>query len=78
MNAQTDATLEEVIEVAVKMAEDLQEFVSDAIAASNDENALKGTQDLLEDWESVFSRTPLSWKRYAAQGDETVTIKQID
>lgn len=57
-----DATLEEVIEIATRMAEELQEFVGEAITASGDDDALKGTQDLIEEWESIFRRTHLSWQ----------------
>lgn len=46
---------ENLIDTAVLMAQELQEFVDDAIETSGDSNSLEGTQDLLKDWEAAYA-----------------------
>ena len=48
----TEAELR-MIEVAINMAQELQEFVDDARVACGDDNALAATQALLKDWEEA-------------------------
>jgi hypothetical protein len=44
-----------LVDTAVLMAQELQEFVDDAIETSGDFNSLEGTQDLLKDWETAYA-----------------------
>jgi hypothetical protein len=45
---------ENLIDTAVLMAQELQEFVDDAIETSGDFNSLEATQKLLKDWVNAF------------------------
>lgn len=44
-----------LIDVALQMAQELQEIVDDARGCSGDENAEAGIQALLEDWEAAYA-----------------------
>ena len=48
--------LQELMVVAILMAQELQEFVDDAIEAGGGENALPATQELLRDWEAAYKK----------------------
>ncbi len=48
---------DELLAVAELMAQELQEFIDDAIqAAGGDPGQLLGTQELLKDWEAIHKR----------------------
>ena len=49
-----------LIEVALLMAQELQEFVDDAVSCSGDENSLQSTQELLKDWEEAYAACGLT------------------
>ena len=61
---QKKVTEHELIEIACRMAQELQEFIGDA-QESGCENALPGTQALVDEWESIYRRTDESWKSMA-------------
>ena len=44
-----------LIDIALLMAQELQEFIDSAIESSGDDNALAGVQALLRDWEQAYS-----------------------
>lgn len=46
--------LHDLIEVAIMMAQELQDFVDTAIESSGDGDALLSTQELIEDWERAY------------------------
>lgn len=48
-------TESELIDIASRMAQELQEFIDEADAGC--ENPLPGTAALIEEWESVYRRT---------------------
>ena len=43
-----------LIDVALLMAQELREFVDDAVACSGGNNSLPATQELLKDWEEAY------------------------
>ena len=43
-----------LIDIGLRLAQELQEFVDDAVVATDDVNALLATQELLKDWERVY------------------------
>lgn len=49
-----------LIDVALLMAQELQEFVDDAVVSSGDENSLPATQELLKDWEEAYAACGLT------------------
>ena len=49
-----------LIDVALLMAQELQEFVDDAVVSSGDENSLPATQELLKDWEEDYAACGLT------------------
>ncbi len=42
-----------MVNVAILMCQELQEFVDEAIEASGDPNSLEATQELINDWEAA-------------------------
>lgn len=59
------------LDVAVLMAQELQELVDDAIEASGDPDSLEATQDLLKEWEEAYAAAGgKGWMQHLAdQGD---------
>lgn len=53
---------EDLVNIATKMAQELQDFVDEAVKSSDDDKALLGTQALINEWEEIFSRTNLGWQ----------------
>ena len=49
-----------LVDVALLMAQELQEFVDDAVEASGDESSLRATQELLRDWEEAYAACELT------------------
>ena len=49
-----------LIDVDLLMAQELQEFVDDAVACSGDEKSLQATQELLKDWEEAYAACELT------------------
>jgi len=43
-----------LIDIGLRLAQELQAFVDDAVVAMDDVNALMATQELLKDWERVY------------------------
>ena len=54
-----EATPEEMIDVASRMAQELQDFCDEAEAAGS---PLPGVLELINYWEMIYSKTALSWK----------------
>ena len=50
------ATIQELVNLATRMVQELQEFVEEAIESCDDKYTLKGTQYLIEEWESIYKR----------------------
>ena len=46
-----DVTLENLIEIAERMSQEMQEFCDDAIESGS---ALPGTEDLLSEWDEAY------------------------
>lgn len=59
-------TTEELIDIALVMAQELREFIDDADC----DNPLLGTQALLNEWETLFQRTDYSWQKNIQTQDE--------
>lgn len=57
-----------LIDVALLMAQELQEFVDDAVVSSGDENSLQATQALLRDWEEAYAACGIYDERPAPAG----------
>lgn len=55
----SEVTEEEFIDIGSRMAQELQEFVDDAVKASGDENALPGVRALIDEWNDVYKRSDL-------------------
>lgn len=49
-----------LVDVALLLAQELQEFVDDAVEASGDESSLQATQELLRDWEEAYAACGLT------------------
>ena len=64
------ATQEEIIEIAAKMAQELQDIIGDAEKAGC-QNPLPGVKALIDEWEDVFSRTQGSWMKKLAHTDNS-------
>lgn len=48
-----------LIDIALLMAQELQEFVDEAVQSSGDDTALSSVQDLLGDWEEAYKACEL-------------------
>lgn len=66
--------------IATLMAQELQEFVDDAIEASGDPDSLKATQELIADWELAYATAGgLTWQqRLSRMPGEADTIKGLE
>jgi hypothetical protein len=53
-----------LIDIAILMAQELQEVVEDAIAASGDPDSLGATQELMEDWELAYKACGFSEEEF--------------
>lgn len=68
------------LDVAVLMAQELQEFVDDAIEAEDNPNALAATQELLKEWEAAYEAAGgRGWmQRMVDAPGESATLKIFD
>ena len=57
---------QKLIDVAILMAQELQEFVDDACDDADDPNALAATQELLKGWQSAYDAAGLGWLNHFA------------
>ena len=58
---------DELIEIAIKMAQELQDFVGDAQESGSD---LPGTKALIEEWETAYQKQSPWQKEIANLTDE--------
>lgn len=66
--------IQRLVDVALLMAQELQEFVDDACDAEDDDTALASTQELLADWEEAYQASGITarWQDIlAAQDSDT-------
>lgn len=65
--------------IGVLMAQELQEFVDDAIQASGDPDSLKATQELIADWERAYQAAGgLTWLQKLQQLPGDADTLQLD
>ena len=57
-----------LIDVALLMAQELQEFVDDAVSCSGGNDSLPATQSLLRDWEEAYKACGIYDERPAPAG----------
>lgn len=57
---------DELLEIACRMSQELQELIDDAQEAGSD---LPATRELLEDWNEVYKNTPLYWQSEIGDGE---------
>jgi hypothetical protein len=71
----SEVTKDDLIQIATKMAQELQDIISDAENAGC-KNPFPGTQLLVDEWEGIFMRTDSCWvKALVESGDEKQELK---
>lgn len=55
-----------LVDVALLMAQELQEIVDYACDDADDSNAMEATQALLRDWEDAYQASGLGWINHFA------------
>lgn len=72
--------VDQVLLIGCLMAQELTEFVDDAIEASGDPDSLKATQELIADWERAFAEAGgKTWvQRLQSMPGEADTIQGLD
>lgn len=67
----------ELLDIAVMMAQELQEYVDDACESSGDDSAAAGTQALLREWETAYNDCGLSWVNDIARADDEFHLDKL-
>ncbi len=69
-----------LIDIAVLMAQELQEIIEYAIEASGDPDSMEATQELLKDWEEAYAAAGVkSWQQALAEaGDASELVGMGD
>lgn len=63
-----EATKDELIDIASRMAQELQDFIDEA-EQSGCENPFPGTRTLIDEWEAIYKRTHLCWQQKILNDD---------
>lgn len=66
-------TTEELIDIACLLAQELEDFISEAESAGCDA-PFPGTRALLDDWEAIYKRTGYEWKQAILNSDVESTL----
>ncbi len=65
----SDVTQEEFIDIGSRMAQELQDFITDAEKAGC-KNPLPGTKSLIDEWENIYSRAN-NWQQDIAGNSDS-------
>lgn len=72
--AENSVTIDDLVHIGCKMAQELQDHID---AAEESGGEAVATKELLDEWEGLYSRTGLSWKNLAAYDDDEQTFLDL-
>tara|TARA_R110002096_G_scaffold172484_10_gene346215 strand:+ start:224 stop:472 length:249 start_codon:yes stop_codon:yes gene_type:complete len=63
-----DLTFNELFDMCIRMADDLQEYVN---AAEEAGSSAPATQEILDDWNGLYRRSPFYWQTAVLNDDKS-------